>query len=172
MYALLILDMQVGLVHGPETPWGGPALIDTLNGLMRSARKTGAPIFLARHIGPAGSPIEPGSPLTELVQELHLMGNEVIFEKKRPNAFAQTDLATLLSERDCDGVVVTGMKTQYCVDSTCRAARDCGFDAVLIANGHTCSDTPELKAETIVAHHNATLAGPFCRVVQAEEWSF
>lgn len=70
MYALLILDMQVGLVHGPDKPWGGPALINTLNGLMRSARKTGAPIFLARHIGQAGSPIEPGSPLTEFVQEL------------------------------------------------------------------------------------------------------
>lgn len=40
------------------------------------------------------------------------MGDEVIFEKKRPNAFAQTDLATLLRERECDGVVVTGMKTQ------------------------------------------------------------
>ncbi|WP_339406125.1 cysteine hydrolase family protein [Pseudomonas helleri] len=172
MYALLILDMQVGLVHGPDKPLGGPALINTLNELMRSARKSGAPIFLARHIGPAGSPIEPGSPLTELVQELQLMGNEVIFEKKRPNAFAQTGLATLLRERGCDGVVVTGMKTQYCVDSTCRAARDCGFDAVLIANGHTCSDTQGLKAEAIVAHHNATLAGPFCRVVQAEEWSF
>lgn len=172
MYALLILDMQVGLVHGPDKPREVRALINTLNELMRSARATGAPIFLARHIGPAGSPIEPGSPLTELVQELQLMGDEVIFEKKRPNAFAQTDLATLLRERECDGVVVTGMKTQYCVDSTCRAARDCGFDAVLIANGHTCSDTPGLTAEAIVAHHNATLGGPFCRVVQAEEWSF
>jgi len=172
MYALLILDMQVGLVHGPDRPWAGQALINTLNGLMRSARETGAPIFLARHIGPAGSPIETGSPLTELVQELQLMGDEVIFEKKRPNAFVQTELATQLRERGCEGVVVTGMKTQYCVDSTCRAARDCGFDAVLIADGHTCSDTPGLQAEAIIAHHNATLAGPFCRVIQAGEWSF
>ena len=84
MYALLILDMQVGLVHGPDKPREVRALINTLNELMRSARATGAPIFLARHIGPAGSPIEPGSPLTELVQELQLIGNEVIFEKKSP----------------------------------------------------------------------------------------
>jgi len=172
MYALLILDMQVGLVHGPDRPWGGEALLRTLNRLMRNAREAGAPIFLARHLGPAGSPIEPGSPLTELVQELQLMGDEVIFEKKRPNAFAATELADQLRERGCEGIVVTGMKTQYCVDSTCRAARDLGFDAVLIADGHTCSDTPTLKAEAIIAHHNATLAGPFCRVVQAEEWRF
>ncbi|MOA20712.1 Streptothricin hydrolase [compost metagenome] len=172
MYALLILDMQVGLVHGPDKPWRVEALLNTLNNLLSKARKAGAPIFLARHIGPAGSPIEPGSPMTQLVQELRLQGDEVVFEKTRPNAFATTDLAARLHACGSQGVVIAGMKSQYCVDSTCRAARDLGFDAVLIADGHTCADTPALKAENIVAHHNATLAGPFCRVVLAENWNF
>jgi nicotinamidase-related amidase len=79
------------------------------------------------------------------------------------------DLANNLRSSGATGVVVTGMKTQYCVDSTCRAARDLGFDAVLIADGHTCFDTPLMKA---VAHHNATFNGPFCQLVRAEEWSF
>ena len=172
MYALLILDIQVGLVHGPEKPWRCEALLQTVNTLMDKARSAGAPIFLARHIGPAGSPIEPGSPLTEVAQELKLLGDEVVFEKQRPNAFEMTDLADNLRSRGVTGVVITGMKTQYCVDSTCRAARDLGFDAVLIADGHTCSDTPVMKAQDIVAHHNATLDGPFCQLVQAEDWSF
>ncbi|EZI30232.1 cysteine hydrolase family protein [Pseudomonas extremaustralis] len=172
MYALLILDIQVGLVHGPEKPWRCEALLQTVNTLMDKARSAGAPIFLARHIGPAGSPIEPGSPLTEVAQELKLLGDEVVFEKRRPNAFEMTDLADNLRSREVTGVVITGMKTQYCVDSTCRAARDLGFDAVLIADGHTCSDTPVMKAQDIVAHHNATLAGPFCQLVQAEDWRF
>ena len=172
MYALLILDMQVGLFHGPDKPWAGEALLNTLNSLLSDARRAGAPIFLARHVGPPGSPIEPGSPLTQLVQELLLQGDEMIFERSRPNAFAMTDLADRLKACGSQGVVIAGMKTQYCVDSTCRAARDLGFDAVLIADGHTCTDTPALKAENIVAHHNATLAGPFCRVVHAENWCF
>ena len=99
-------------------------------------------------------------------------GDEVIFEKKRPNAFEKTDLADQLQALGVEGVVITGMKTQYCVDSTCRAARDLGFEAVLIADGHTCSDTSGLKAEQNIAHHNATLAGPFCRVINAEDWGF
>ena len=172
MHALLILDMQIGLFHGPDKPWAGEALLDTLNGLLLKARRAGAPIFLARHVGPPGSPIEPASPLTQLVQALQLEGDEVIFEKNRPNAFTQTGLAERLKACDAEGLVITGMKTQYCIDSTCRAARDLGFDAVLIADGHSCSDTPELKAEMIVAHHNATLAGAFCRVVRAEDWCF
>ncbi len=83
-----------------------------------------------------------------------------------------TDLVEQLKARGAEGVVIAGMKTQYCVDSTCRAARDLGFDAVLIADGHTCADTPDVKAPVIIAHHNATLAGPFCRVVRAEDWHF
>ena len=172
MYALLILDMQVGLVHGPDKPWRCPQLLETINTLMEKARSAGAAIFLARHIGPVGSPIEPGSPLTLLAPELKLLGGEVVFEKHRPNAFTQTDLADQLRACGATGVVVAGMKTQYCVDSTCRAARDLGFDAVLIADGHTCSDNAELKAEQIIAHHNATLAGPFCQLVKAQDWTF
>jgi nicotinamidase-related amidase len=172
MYALLILDIQVGLVHGPEKPWRCEELLETVNTLMDKARSAGAPIFLARHIGPAGSTIEPDSPLTMVAQELKLLGGEVVFEKRRPNAFEMTDLADNLRSRGATGVVITGMKTQYCIDSTCRAARDLGFDAVLVAEGHTCSDTPVMKAKDIVAHHNATLDGPFCQLVRAEEWSF
>jgi nicotinamidase-related amidase len=172
MHALLILDMQVGLFHGPDKPWAGEALLDRLNALLTKARSAGAPIFLARHVGPPGSPIEPGSPLVQLLPELRLTGDEVIFEKNRPNAFAMTDLVEQLKARGAEGVVIAGMKTQYCVDSTCRAARDLDFDAVLIADGHTCADTPDVKAPVIIAHHNATLAGPFCRVVRAEDWHF
>lgn len=107
-----------------------------------------------------------------VAQELRLLGTEVVFEKRRPNAFEMTDLADDLRARGATGVVIAGMKTQYCVDSTCRAARDLGFDAVLVADGHTCSDTPVMKAEDIVSHHNATLEGPFCNLVRAEEWRF
>ncbi len=107
-----------------------------------------------------------------VAQELKLLGGEVVFEKRRANAFEMTGLADNLRSRGATGVVITGMKTQYCVDSTCRAARDLGFDAVLVAEGHTCSDTPMMKAKDIVAHHNATLDGPFCRLVRAEEWHF
>lgn len=172
MYALLILDVQVGLVHGPEKPWRCEALLETVNILLDKARSAGVPIFIARHIGPAGSPIEPGSPLTMVAQELKLLGGEVVFEKRRPNAFEMTDLAGNLRACGATGVVIAGMKTQYCVDSTCRAARDLGFDAVLVADGHTCTDTPLMKAEDIVAHHNATLDGPFCQLVLTQDWRF
>nr|WP_314482904.1 cysteine hydrolase family protein [uncultured Pseudomonas sp.] len=172
MYALVVLDVQVGLVHGQEKPWRCETLLETVNGLMDKARSAGAPIFLARHVGPAGSPIAPDGALTQLAPELRLAGGEVVFEKRRPNAFIQTGLAEDLRARGVTGVVITGMKTQYCVDSTCRAARDLGFEAVLVADGHSCMDTTQMRAEQIVAHHNATLEGAFCEVVWGRDWGF
>lgn len=172
MFALLVLDVQVGLVRGPEPMWRCTEVLDTINTLMAQARRAGAPIFLARHIGPVGTPIGPGSPLTQLAPELQLDGSEVVFEKHRPSAFAGTDLLQQLQARNVTGLVITGMKTQYCVDTNCRVARDLGLDAVLIADGHTCADTPQLAAQKIVEHHNATLAGAFCAVMPANAWDF
>lgn len=172
MHALLILDMQAGLFHGPEPIWRSEQLLATINDLLARAQQAGAPVFLARHVGPPGSPIEPGSPLTRLIDELQLAGTETVFEKNSPSAFAGTDLAASLKAQGVHGVVIVGLKTQYCVDSTCRAARDLGLDAVLIEEGHSCCDTALLNAERIVAHHNATLAGAFCRVVPARDWQF
>ncbi|BBL25262.1 cysteine hydrolase family protein [Comamonas terrigena] len=169
MFALLVLDVQVGLVHGPESMWRCTEMLETINTLMAQARRAGAPIFLARHIGPVGTPIGPGSPLAELAPELQLDGSEVVFEKHRPSAFAGTGLLDKFRAVGVSGVVITGMKTQYCVDTSCRAARDMGLEAVLIADGHTCADTPQLRAEQIVAHHNATLAvllGRACRCLE------
>lgn len=45
MYALLILDVQVGLVHGPEKPWRCEELLETVNTLMDKARSAGARDF-------------------------------------------------------------------------------------------------------------------------------
>lgn len=172
MHALLILDMQVGLFHGPEKPWRGEVLLDTVNGLLDKAHAARAPVFLARHTGPDGSPLAADGPLTQLVPGLRLNGSEQVFQKRRPNAFTGTGLLEMLETADAKGVVIAGMKTQFCIDSTCRAAQDLGLDAVLISDGHTCPDTPLLKADAIVAHHNALLAGAFCRVIEAREWTF
>jgi uncharacterized membrane protein len=53
------------------------------------------------------------------------------------------------------------MKTEFCVDTTCRAAPEHGFRTVLISDAHTTMDNKYLSASEIIAHHNVTLAGPF-----------
>ena len=69
-------------------------------------------------------------------------------------------------------LVIAGMKTEFCVDTTCRAAPELGFTTVLISDAHTTIDNPHLSAHEIIGHHNRTLAGPFVALSTAADWRF
>ncbi|ONT59268.1 cysteine hydrolase family protein, partial [Burkholderia cenocepacia] len=156
--ALLVIDMQVGLFHGPDRPHDGECVLANINLLIRRAHEAGAPVFAVRHTGPAGSPIAPDAPLAALLPELAIdTARDIVFDKTRPSCFVGTRLAEWLHAAGIGEIVIAGMKTQYCVDTTCRAAADLGFRAVLVTDAHTCTDTPALPAERIVAHHKETL---------------
>lgn len=171
--ALLIIDMQVGLYNGPEKPFERERVLDTINQLIRRARTAHAPIFAARHTGPAGSPIEAGSPFWQLWPGLEVdEARDHLFNKTRPSCFSGTDLAQQLAAAQVNELVIVGMKTQFCIDTTCRVAVELGFSVVLPEDGHTCMDTPALPARAIIEHHNATLAGAFVKRVNATDvWS-
>ncbi|WP_017905732.1 cysteine hydrolase family protein [Pseudomonas asplenii] len=171
--ALLIIDMQVGLFQGPEQPWQGEQVLARITALVGQAREARAPIFALRHTGPQGSPIEAGRATWQVLPELGLdPAVDHLLDKTRPSCFFETGLAEQLDDAGVRRLVIVGMKTQYCVDSTCRLARDLGFEAVLVGDAHTCMDTPELSARAVVEHHNATLNGAFVQMMKAADVSF
>jgi nicotinamidase-related amidase len=171
--ALLIIDMQVGLFHGPEKPHDDKRVLANIQRLIAQARQQNVPILAVRHTGPQGSPIAAGSPLWQLLPELELDAEvDSLFDKSRPNAFHGTELAQQLNSRKIENLYIVGMKTQFCIDSTCRAAADLGFKPLLVADAHTCMDTPALPAQTIIEHHNATLGAAFVRLITSAEVSF
>ena len=49
--ALLVIDMQVGLFHGPERPYDGERVLANINRLIGRAHEAGAPVFAVRHTG-------------------------------------------------------------------------------------------------------------------------
>ena len=166
--ALLIIDMQTGLYDGPEKPFERERVLGTINQLIQRARKAQAPIFVARHTGPEGSPIAADSALWQLWPGLDVdPTHDHLFDKTRPSCFLGTRLAQQLAAAQINELVIVGMKTQFCIDTTCRVAAELGFSVVLPEDGHTCMDTPALKAEAIIEHHNATLAGAFVKRVKA-----
>jgi len=171
--ALLIIDMQRGMFDGPEPPHEGERVLAQINQLAARARQASAPIFAARHTGPAGSPIAVGSPTWELLSRLAVdAAHDTVFDKTRPSCFFGTELAAYLAEAGVEELVITGMKTEYCIDATCRAAADLGLRPVLVADAHTCMDTSVLPAASIIAHHNLTLGGAFAQLVAAADCRF
>ncbi|MDC7715808.1 cysteine hydrolase family protein [Vogesella sp. DC21W] len=171
--ALLLIDMQHGLYHAPDAPWQREALLANIQLLVNQARTAGAPVLAARHTGPAGSPIAAGSASWQLLPELGLdPAHDYLFDKTRPDCFAGTGLKAWLQAHNISQLVLAGMKTQYCVDTTCRAANLHGLQCVLAADAHSCMDTPQLAASQIIAHHNATLHGAFAQVLPSSQIVF
>jgi nicotinamidase-related amidase len=55
-------------------------------------------------------------------------------------------------------LIVTGWATDYCVDTTIRAALARSWPTTVPSDGHTCADRPHLAAAKIIEHHNAIWA--------------
>lgn len=171
--ALLIVDMQVGLFHGPDSPHEGPRILDTVNRVIGAARQACVPVFVAQHTGPKGSPIEAQSPFWQLLPNLAVDPTlDTLFNKFRPSCFLGTDLADQLRHRGIHHLLVAGLKTQYCIDTTCRVAVELGFEPLLIADAHTCMNTPQLSAAQIIEHHNTTLEGAFVTLINSADVRF
>ncbi|MCW6030008.1 cysteine hydrolase family protein [Pantoea sp. JK] len=171
--ALLVIDMQNGLFHATPAPYAAESVLANINQLIALAHQAHAPVFFARHTGPDGSPFAESGPLTQLIPELQMdASHDRVFVKRYPNCFRDTELLSALKSADIQELVIVGMKSEYCVDTTCRAAADLGFRVVLIEDGHTSVDNGVLSAEQIIAHHNQTLAGPFVQRVSSAAYAF
>ncbi len=70
--ALLIIDMQVGLFHGPQQPWQGDQVLARITALIGQAREARAPIFALRHTGPQGKDRRPCLPARQDPTQLFL----------------------------------------------------------------------------------------------------
>ena len=68
-------------------------------------------------------------------------------------------------------LIIGGMLTEYCVDTTVRSAFSRGYRVIFLEDGHATSDSPTLTADEIVVHHNRILER-FAEVKKASEVDF
>ncbi len=171
--AVLVIDMQVGLFHGGRIIHAAGQVLDNVRRVLVKAHAASVPVFAVRHTGPQGSPIEAGSANWQFMPELGIdLEGDTVFEKTRPSCFAGTDLLQQLRAKGIQELIICGLKTQYCIDSNCRAASELGFKVILVEDAHSCNDTELLPASTIIAHHNATLNGLFVSLIKTEDLRF
>ncbi|WP_077927021.1 cysteine hydrolase family protein [Wohlfahrtiimonas populi] len=171
--ALLIIDMQNGLFHSNQTPYLKETILTNIQTTMNKARTQNIPIIFFRHVGPEGSPIAPDSALTQIIPELEInRDKDIVLEKTKPSCFYQTRLLDVLAELNVTELVITGMKTDFCIDTTCRVAFEKGIQTTLIADAHTTVDGNGLTAESIIQHHNHVLGAAFSQVVTTDDFNF
>jgi nicotinamidase-related amidase len=165
--ALLIIDVQQSLVD--EGIWDFERVIKHLNQLIAKARKEKIPIIFIRD-----TRVEPDGKFHYLLDH---ESNDIEIIKTFCNSFMETHLDELLKNKNIDKLIVGGLQSDFCVDTTCRQAAALGYDVLLVADAHSTLDHEHLKAEQIVAHHNRILrnfdsAAGKVRVSEAKNVSF
>ena len=167
--ALLVIDVQKGMFLPPTPAFQEEAVVGRIAGLLTRARSAGLPIIHVQHDGGQGDVLAHGTPGWEIDPRVAPSSGEPVVEKRFCSAFQETDLQSRLAATGIGCLVVAGLQTEYCIDTTCRAAFALGYKVLLVSDAHTTFDSPALSAAQIIAHHNATLGGPFCELKRADE---
>lgn len=148
--ALIVVDMQRGLLAGPEAlPDAGP-LTARIGALMDRAAAAGALVVQLQNDGAPGSVDEAGA----AGWALRLAGGAVV-RKRTDDGFAGTDLAALLGDQGVRRVALCGVLSEMCVSATARAALARGYEVVLPHDGHATYDLQDIPAAVVsrVAEH-------------------
>jgi len=174
--ALLIIDIQNDYFRGGAMELvGSPAAGAKAGMLLQAFRQKQLPVVHIQHVStrPGATFFLPNTRGVEIHESVAPQAGETVLQKNFPNSFRGTPLLEHLRKLQITQLVVAGMMTQMCVDSTTRAAADLGFQCLL---AHDACATKSLSfggatvpAENVQAAFLAALNGLFAKVQSTEE---
>lgn len=98
--------------------------------------------------GPMGRILVKGEPGNGIIPELAPLPGEFVIHKPGKGAFYNTDLPAILVEQNITHLVITGVTTEVCVQTTMREANDRGYECLMVED---CTESyfPEFKQSTL-----------------------
>ncbi len=174
--ALLLIDIQNDYFPGGAMELiGSPAAGAQAGKLLQVFREKALPVIHVRHLSthPGATFFLPNTRGVEIHSSVAPNENEIVIQKTFPNSFRETPLLDYLQERHIARLVIGGMMTHMCIDSTVRAAADLGFECLLA--GDACATKAlsfggvTLPAESVQAAFLASLNGLFAKVQSVAE---
>ncbi len=174
--ALVLIDIQNDYFPGGAMELAGSELAaEHAAELLAAARGHGAPLMHIQHSAarPGATFFLPGTPGAEIHSAVAPRRGEKVIVKHYPNAFRETELLSYLRDQGIGTLVIAGMMTHMCVDTTVRAAADLGFSCNLA--GDACATRAlayggvAVPAEQVQAAYLAGLNGLFAKVAPAAE---
>ena len=175
--ALLIIDIQNDYFPGGAMELEGAEAAGAKAGAALAAfRARKLPVLHVRHLSvrPGATFFRPGTRGAEIHASVAPAAGEPVVEKNFPNSFRATDLQARLERAGVKNLVVAGMMTQMCVDSSVRQAADLGYKVTLLADA--CATRAQtFGGETVPAAQVqraflAALNGLFAKVQPTEEY--
>ncbi|MFX0113063.1 MAG: cysteine hydrolase family protein [Candidatus Hodarchaeota archaeon] len=170
--ALLIIDIQTGNFSEDPPIHEGNRLLSKVQNLVNKARAAEVPVIFIQNNGNEGDPDAYNTPGWHIHASIAPIEGEIIVQKHTPDAFHETNLHVELGARKIKKLIIAGLQTEYCIDTTCRRAFSLGYEVVLVRDTHSTWNSPNFTAQQIIDHHNYTLGGFFVSLENENEVEF
>ena len=171
---LLIIDVQVA---ADDPNWGPRNNRDAearIADLLAAWRGAGMPIVHIRHDSTVpDSPYRPGTPGHAFKPEVAPLPDETVIGKQVNSAFIAPDLEARLTEHGATTLVVCGVQTHHCVETTIRHAGNLGYRVFVAADACWATEVRDLtgrmwQAEDVHQLSLAVLQGEFATVTDTK----
>ena len=187
--ALIVIDVQESFRQQPIWRFtANPDIVDKVNRLVDHARAQGDLVVWVLHSeAGSGGLFDPDRGYVQLIDGLTPREGEPRVTKTAHNAFTTTNLAQILTERGIRELIVSGIRTEQCCETTARVAADLGYDVTFAVDATTTTpiahrDAPQdrtaeelvadprtLPAADVIARTEYALAGRFATVSTVDE---
>ncbi|OZM70973.1 cysteine hydrolase [Amycolatopsis antarctica] len=132
--ALIVLDVQESFRQRDD--WqdvSAPDIADRVARLVRLARAAGDRVFWVLHTEPgSGTVFDPASGHVRLLPGLDPATDEPVLRKTAHNAFTTTNIAQTLTAEGVGELLVCGIRTEQCCETTARLAADLGYRVTFV----------------------------------------
>jgi nicotinamidase-related amidase len=119
---MLVIHTREG--HLPDLSDAPPAKVER-----------GAPSLRIGDPGPMGRILIRGEAGHDIIPELYPLDSEIVIDKPGKGAFYATELSDILAKYGVENLLVCGVTTEVCVNTTVREANDRGYRCVVISDG-------------------------------------
>ena len=175
--ALLIVDIQNDYFKGGTMPLVNPEKASTnAKLLLENFRKKKLPVVHIQHIANRANAtfFVPKTKGAEIYSDVVPIKGEKVIVKHFPNSFRETELLEYLKSMKVERLIICGMMTHMCIDATTRAAKDFGFDCVMIGDACATKDLDYNQIRVSASQvHNSFLAALnyfYAKVINTEQF--
>lgn len=173
--ALLIIDVQNDYFPNGNCQLSKPEIaLKTIKSLLKYFREQNLPVFYVQHVStmPASFFIA-NTDGVQIHNDIKPLTTEEVIVKHYPNSFYQTNLHNELLNNEVTDLIICGMMTHMCVDTTVRAAKDLGYKITVVSDGCATKDLVwngvKLPADIIQSVFMASLNQKFANVVASKD---
>ncbi|NMC57011.1 MAG: cysteine hydrolase [Eubacteriaceae bacterium] len=174
--ALVLIDIQNDyFIGGKNELYLTKEAAENASKVLNYFRNANLPIFHIKHISGANAafflPDTYGAEINDIVAP---MNDEKVIVKHAPNAFLKTNLADELRKQEISNLIICGMMSHMCIDTTVRAAMDNGFTVTLLEDACTTKNLiwgdDKIPAQTVQKTIMASLNGVFAKVTKTDKF--